>query len=129
MFRYEKSDHDKARNKTYLEESHTDAVFTGDDPATADDHHYAPGKILAFVEADNGQLLAVVLCCAFKHVRSSVFTTHWKVEYVDAATTRPMVVLLDVNAIVRHCCMVPETSEAHEYHEIWDKDRWAREFV
>lgn len=129
MFRYEKSDNDKARNKTYREESHTDAVFAGDDPATSDDHHYAPGKILAFVEADNGQLLAVVLCCAFKHVRSSVFTTHWKVEYVDAATTRPMVLLLDVNAIVRHCCMVPENSEAHGYHEIWDKDRWAREFV
>jgi hypothetical protein len=37
--------------------------------------------------------------------------------------------LVDVNAIVRHCLMLPENKEAHGYHEIWEKDRWAKEFL
>jgi hypothetical protein len=37
--------------------------------------------------------------------------------------------LIDVNAIVRHCCMLPKNKEANGYHEIWEKDRWAKEFV
>jgi hypothetical protein len=51
MIRYEKSDAEKARNKSYQERSHADEVFYGDSPEVAKDHHYAPGKILAFVRA------------------------------------------------------------------------------
>jgi hypothetical protein len=101
MFRNEKTDANMARNKSYQEESHDDEVFfAGDDTETAKNHHYALGKILAFVEEDDGTVfLVVLLCCAFKHVRSSMFTTYWKVEYQDAAMKRPCVLLLDVNAI------------------------------
>ena len=129
MIRYEKSDLDKARNKTYQEASHTDAVFHGDTPEIASEHHYAPGKILAFVDTGANQISAVVLCCAFRHIRSGVFSTYWKVEYVDAQRTRPCIMLIDVNAIVRHCLMVPENKEEHGYHEIWERERWATEFV
>jgi hypothetical protein len=129
MIRFEKSDLDKARNKTYKEASHDDAVYSGDTPDIAADHHYAPGKILAFVDEGGGTISAVVMCCEFKHVRSGVFSTHWKVEYLDNQRTRPCIMLIDVNAIVRHCLMLPENNEAHGYHEIWEKDRWAKEFV
>jgi hypothetical protein len=47
---------------------------------------------------------------------------------VNALNTRPYVLLIDVDAIVRHCLMIPENDEAHGYHEIWDKERWASEF-
>jgi hypothetical protein len=53
MIRYAKSAAEKARNKSYQERSHADEVFYGDSPDVAKDHHYAPGKILAFVEGGN----------------------------------------------------------------------------
>jgi hypothetical protein len=129
MIRYEKSDAEKARNKSYQERSHADEVFYGDSPEVAKDHHYAPGKILAFLDGGNDTIYAVVMCCAFQHVRSGTFTTHWKIEYLDNRHTRPYITLIDVNAIVRHCCMLPENKEANGYHEIWEKERWAKEFV
>lgn len=129
MFRYAKSELDIARNRTYQEASHTDAVFYGDPPEIARDHHYAPGKILAFVNTGDDHISAVVLCCAFRHIRSGVFSTHWKIEYKDAQRKRPCIMLMDVNAIVRHCLMVPESAACHAYHEIWEKERWASEFV
>jgi hypothetical protein len=105
-------------------QGHADKVFHGDPPEIATKHHYAPGKIVCFVQVDSATLKAVVLCCAFKHVKSSVFSNHWKVEYVDALNTRPYYVpLIDVDAIFPHCLMIPENNEA-----IWDKERWANEF-
>jgi hypothetical protein len=120
---------DAARRKSYMETTHDDEVYHGDRPTIAHNHHYAPGKILCFVQAPGKTLQAVVLCCAFKHVRSGVFTTHWKVEYQDARRTKPYVSLMDVDAIVRHCLMIPENDEGHGYHEVWEKERWAKEFV
>jgi hypothetical protein len=128
MFRYEKNEQDAVCRKTYREPSHADEVFHGDPSEIASKHHYAPGEILCFVQDDSVTLKAVVLCCAFKHVKSGVFSTHWKVEYVDALNTRPYVLLIDVAAIVQHCLMIPENDKAHGYHEIWDKERWANEF-
>jgi hypothetical protein len=129
MIRYEKSESDKARSKSYQETSHADEVFHGDSPEVAANHHYGPSKILAFVDGVDGNIYAVVMCCAFRHVRSGIFTTHWKIEYLDNRRTRPYVTLIDVNAIVRRCCMLPENKEANGYHEIWEKDRWAKEFM
>jgi hypothetical protein len=104
-------------------------VFHGDPPEIASRHQHAPGKVLCFVQDDSATLKAVVLCCAFKHDKSGVFSTHWKIEYVNALNTRPYVLLIDVDAIVRHCLMIPENDEAHGYHEIWDKEEsWASEF-
>jgi hypothetical protein len=71
MFQYEKSAQDAARRKSYMETTHDDEVFHGDPPTIAHNHHYAPGKILCFVQAPGKTLQAVVLCCAFKHVRSA----------------------------------------------------------
>jgi hypothetical protein len=82
------------------------------------------------VEEDKKPLMAVVLCCAFKHVRSGVFATHWKVEYLEAGMTKPYVLLMDgCGGIVRHCLMIPENKDGHGYHEVWEKERGAKEFV
>lgn len=129
MIRYAKSDGDKARNKSYQETSHADKVYYGDSPEQAQDYHYAPGKILAFVDMGQGQTSAVVMCCAFKHIHSSVITNHWKLEFADKQCKVPQVLLIDVNAIVRHCCMMPENKKAHGFHELWEKERWADEFT
>jgi hypothetical protein len=96
MFRYEKSERDAACRKSYMETTHGDEVFHGNPPTIAHNRHYAPGKILCFVQAPGKTLKAVVLCCAFKHVRSGVFATQWKVEYLDARKTRPYALLMDV---------------------------------
>jgi hypothetical protein len=90
-----KSAQDAARRKSYMETTHDDEVFHGDPPTIAHDHHYAPGKILCFVQAPGKTLQAVLLCCVFKHVRSGVFATHWKVEYQDARKTKPAIRFVD----------------------------------
>jgi hypothetical protein len=100
MFRYKKSERDAARCKSYMETTHGNEVFHGDPPTIAHNYQYAPAKILCFVQIPGKTLKAVVLCCAFKHVRSGVFATHWKVEYQDARKTKPYVLLMDVEAIV-----------------------------
>jgi hypothetical protein len=42
--------------------------------------------------------------------------------------TKPYVLLMDVEAIFRHCLMIPENKDAgHGYHEVWEKERWAKE--
>jgi hypothetical protein len=51
MFRYGKSERDAAHRKSYMETTHDDEVFHGDPPTIAHTHHYAPGKILCFVQA------------------------------------------------------------------------------
>ena len=129
MFRYAKSDRDLATNKSYRERSHADEVYFGDNPETESEYHYAPGKLCAFVEMPDETIKAVVLCCSFEHVRSGVFSTYWKIEYVNNAKTVPYYALLDVDAIVRHVLMIPENNLEHAFHEIWDRDRWANEFV
>jgi hypothetical protein len=129
MFRYEKSAQEVARGKSYMEVTHDNEVYHGDPPDIAHKHHDAPGMCLCFVEEDKKPLMAVVLCCAFIHVRSGVFATHWKVEHLDAGMTKPYVLLMDVEAIVRHCLMIPENNDGHGYHEVWEKERWAKEFV
>jgi hypothetical protein len=110
-------------------------VHYGDDVSNPHEFTYAPGMILGFVfdrypaaspMLENVQ--AVVLCCDSSHSKSSVFTTHWKVSYVDKAYTQPLITLVNVNAIVRHCLMVPENNDEHGYHEIWSRERWADEF-
>jgi hypothetical protein len=110
-------------------------VHYGDNEANPSQFTYAPGKILGFVfdkqlpgsnELENVQ--AVVLCCDASHSKSSVFTTHWKVRFMDKAYTKPLITLVNVNAIVRHCLMIPENDDAHGFHEVWSRERWADEF-
>jgi hypothetical protein len=43
--------------------------------------------------------------------------------------TKVYVLLMDVEAIVRHCLMIPKNKDGHGYHEVWEKERWAKEFV
>jgi hypothetical protein len=57
-----------------------------------------------------------------------VFTTHWKVSFVDKAYTKPLITLVNVNAIVCHCLMTPENDDAHGFHEVWSRECWADEF-
>ena len=132
MIRYVKEGNANAQDRSYFDPD--DEVYYGDDVAVASNYHYAPGKILAFVRDDNDdhtdddQLYAVVMCCAYKHSRSGVFSTYWKLEFTDTRCTKPVVLFIDVNAIVRHWCMIPENDQAHGFHEIWERERWAKEF-
>ena len=43
--------------------------------------------------------------------------------------TKPYIALLDTDTIVCQCLMIPENETASGYHEIWDKERWADEFI
>ena len=110
-------------------------VHYGDDVPSPSDYTYAPGRILGFVfdphPAANpviANVQAVVLCCDSSYSKSSVFSTHWKISYVDKAFKQPLITMVSVNSIVRQCLMVPENDDAHGYHEVWSRERWANEF-
>jgi hypothetical protein len=132
MFRWAKEG-TKSKNKS-KEESN---VHYGDDEDIKDNYTYAPGMILGFISTpqatsfaspgvDNTQV--VVMCCDSEYRKSSVFSTYWKVVYTDKAMTKPMIRLVSPEAIVRHCCMIPENKEWNGFHEIWTRERWGEEF-
>jgi hypothetical protein len=73
-------------------------------------------------------ILAVLsTCCDFSHTRESVFSTKCKQSYVyhTGNHKRPNIQLVDVNAIVRHCLMVPHENGHSSYHEIWSQELMA----
>ena len=107
----------------------------GDDETMAGEHLYAPGQILGFVQTpDSDGVKAVVSTCEFSHDRGSVFSSKWKPSYVYHTGNRtgsrktPNISLVDVNAIVRHCLMVPHDLSQSSYHEIWCRELWGNEF-
>jgi hypothetical protein len=126
MFRFAKEDGD---NKDWHEATFPDNVHFGDDDETANQCHYAPGKILAFVQQEDDSVDAIVLGCHYRHKQSSPISTHWKIQYEDAGLQRPYVNYISVDSIVRHCLMIPENDELNGYHEIWERELWAESFV
>ena len=128
-------------NQRYAGDVRCHAAY-GDDPTIAREHLYAPGKILGFVcptpinwisDTETpivGGVMAVVSTCDFSHTRESVFSTTWKQSYVYHAGGRktPNLQLVDPDAIVRHCLMVPDDDRHCSYHEIWSQELWGNEF-
>ena len=117
-------------NQRYASDPACKAAY-GDDDNIAINHLYAPGQILGFVIPTRlGDVMAVVSTCDFSHTRRSVFSTKWDQSYVYQAgnTKSPNIQLVDVNAIVRHCLMVPHDGTHSSYHEIWSQELWGTEF-
>jgi hypothetical protein len=58
-----------------------------------------------------------------------VFSTHRKVNYADKACIKPLITLVNVDAIVRNCLMIPENDDLNGFHEVWSRERWADQFL
>ena len=129
MIRYTKTTRDIEKNKCYKEKTHLDEVYYGDDIATHSNFHYAPGKLMAFVELPDNSIKAVVESCSYEHIKSGVFSTYWKIEYTNKARTNRHMALIEADSLVRQMLMIPENDNEDAYHEIWDVERWSREFV
>ena len=128
-------------NQRYAADTDCQAAY-GDDETISMQHLYSPGQILGFVcptpvdwTSDDetpvtGGVMAVVSTCDFSHSRGSVFSTKWQQSYVYHAGNRktPNIQLVDPNAIVRHCLMLPDTDAHSMYHEIWSQELWGNEF-
>ncbi len=129
-------------NQRYAGNPECQAAY-GDDSTTAIEHLYAPGQILGFVcptpfdwinDEETSQIdtviMAVVSTCDFSHTRESVFSTKWQqlFVYLTGNHKRPNIQLVDVNAIVRHCLMVPHEDSHSSYHEIWSQELRGNEF-
>jgi len=104
----------------------------GDDPERQQDHLYAPGQLLAFIEDTNGNQWAIARCCEYKNRKDSFLTNRWKQEYVySRGGTRktPFLQAIDLDSIVRHCLMIPFDSERSEYIELWSTELWGDQFL
>jgi hypothetical protein len=86
-----------------------------DNPLVTQIHDYAPGQIVTFVvcpvtnETEPSQIFAVVKTCGFLHNKDSFFSTIWQQDFDDSLQSRPSLVLVNVDCIVRHCLMLPTT--------------------
>jgi hypothetical protein len=80
--------------------------------------------------ASKGDMMAVMSTCDFSHTRKLVFSTEWQQSYVYHARNckTPSIQLVEVNAIVRHCLMVPHDSIQTSNHENQCKELWGNEF-
>ena len=63
--------------------------------------------------------------------KDSIFTTRWKQEfiYTDNNKKHLSIVGVDLNAVVRHCLLIPYDKAKDEYIEVWSRDLWADQFL
>jgi hypothetical protein len=114
----------------------------GDEETIAKQHLYSPGRLLGFVcptpldwtedkeTLAMDDIMAVVSTCDYSHYRGSVFSTKWQQSYVyeSGKPKTPNIQLVDPDAIVRHCLMVPDNDTHCSYHEVWNQELWGNEF-
>ena len=120
MIRFAKEQYD--RRTSYILDK-DDRVYFGDKVSNQYKNHYAPGNILAFYESvkdGKSSIYAIVLCCKYQHTTSSYISTRWKIEKFGAQLSIQMI---DVDSIVRHVLMIPESNDNTYYYEIWDVER------
>jgi hypothetical protein len=90
-----------------------------DTDADAAQYDYAPAKILGFVKV-NDAISCIVRPCSTSYAKSSVFTTKWSLAFWDKGKQNPMISLVSVDAIVRHCLMIPaHGKKSVNYHEVY----------
>jgi hypothetical protein len=124
MFRWSKEQRLAKRNRSNhaVDVSHMDAGVANDE------YDYAPAKLLGFVVVDN-ETMCIVCPCSINYTKSSVFTTQWELAFWDGRKNNPMICLVSVDAIVRHCLMIPQDApNGIIFHEVWERKLWADEF-
>ena len=124
MFRWRKEQRAGRRNRsTYA----VDVAYMDGD-VDQDMYDYAPAKILGFVKVGNA-LSCIVRPCGISYTKSSVFSTKWSLAFWDRGGKNPMINVVSVDSIVRHCLMIPiEGEDSVAFHEIYERERWANEF-
>jgi hypothetical protein len=124
MFRWRKERRAGKRNRS----THAVDVSYLDDAAEHDQYDYAPAKILGFVKVDDA-ISCIVRPCTVRYTKSSVFTTKWLLAFWDNRQHDPMYSLVSVDAIVRHCLMIPAHGKnSVDFHEVYPRSLWANEF-
>ena len=111
-------------------------VTDGDEPNT--NCCYAPGKLVSgFFEIEHKdgsfEYFATVWSCGYKYIKSSVFTTKWKLAFKDEKNKiDPIYEVVSCDTFVRHCLMIPkrllDEKGCTEFEEIWSRDLWCNEF-
>lgn len=124
MFRWRKEQRSCRRNRS----SYAVDVAYMDNEVNEDQYDYAPAKILGFVKVGSA-LSCIVRPCNITYTKSSVFSTQWSLAFWDRAGKNAMINLVSVDAIVRHCLMIPvDGVDSILYHEVYERERWANEF-
>jgi hypothetical protein len=101
MFRWNKEELQSQRNRS----THAVDVAHMDAGVADGEYDYAPAKPMGFVEIDN-EIMRIVWPCSINYTKSSVFTTPWELAFWDHKKRNPMICLVSVEAIVRHCLMI-----------------------
>ena len=124
MFRWRKEQRPGKRNRS----THAVDVAYMDEAGEQDQYDYAPAKLLGFVKLGEA-ISCIVRPCTVVYTKSSVFTTKWSLAFWDKRRRNPMISVVSVDAIVRHCLMIPASGDnSVDFHEVYERSRWADEF-
>jgi hypothetical protein len=112
-----------------LQHDQGNTVHYGDMDYVPGKYVYTPCRIKMFAMLDL-EPIALVSSCDTKCVKSSVFSTYWKMSYENNQCTRVSKFIVEPSSFVRHTLMIPENNDQDcgGFHEIWCKARWANEF-
>jgi len=115
-----------------LEEANECLISHRESCDNPEDFLYSPGRILCFTALENDTIHAIVECCDFKFKRGSIISTEWQKAYIYQGQNHkePYISYIDVEAIVRHCLVIPDMRDGCEvYHEIWNRELWGDKFL
>jgi len=111
------------------------------DERTRNEFCYTPCKLVGFFykvptnEENIFEYFTVVWCAKYSCKTSSVFTNKWEMEFEDNRKTIPKLEIINCDAIVCHCCMIPENIFLQEennnpttFHELWPRELWGEQF-
>ena len=127
MIQYERTPQDNRQNKNEAKINH---LAFGMDQPNYDDYYYVPGRICGFVKQNDKVMAFVKVLKENSCKRLSVLTVKWD-SGLDSA------ILVDVNAFVGHCLIMPrdeiDTSTSFSkmnngWMQILHPDLWADKF-
>jgi hypothetical protein len=114
-----------------------DRFLTYGDHDQQDQWCYAPGRIVGkFFQVpmadESMSFYSVVWPCKYDYKNWSVFTTQWKLNYIDWRETIPAYEVINCDTMVRHCLLIPESlldeHNSKTFQEVWPKELWGDQF-
>jgi hypothetical protein len=122
-------------NKSRLKEEDT-CVHYGDDASMVNQLHMPPVRLLTLFSANScGQphLAFLKMCRLWCYVAIVPTVSYWYSPHTEILVlltrhTKPLITLVNVNAIACHCLIIPENKDVHGSHEVWSRESWADEF-
>ena len=103
-----------------------------------------PAQLICIIEYDSGEVFAIIHSCLQYRKKTSVLTYRWQMEYMNIKTSKnsneqymdmddtlqliPVYHKVAIDAIQKHCLMIPFETNSQFWMEVIEQDTWALAF-